>query len=47
MLHGHDNVKMDTTRGKFLKIHMTGMSDTRVGHVSDTIRLNNRSVHAT
>jgi len=47
MLHGHDNVEMDTTRGKFLKIHMTRMFDTGVGHVSDTTWLHDRSVCAT
>jgi len=34
------------TCGKFLKIH-TRMSDMRVGHVSDTTRLYDRSVRAT
>jgi len=28
MLHGHGNVEMNPTRDKFLKIHMTRVSDT-------------------
>jgi len=39
MLHGHGNVEMDTTRGKFLKIHTIRVSDTCVRHVLDTTRL--------
>ena len=42
----HGNIEMDTTRG-YLKIHMTRVSDLRVGHVSDTIQLHDKSVRAT
>ena len=28
ILHGHDTIEMDTTRNKFLKIHVTRVSDT-------------------
>jgi len=46
MLYGHINVEMATTRDKFLKIHTTRVSDTRVGHVLNTTRLLTRSVRA-
>ena len=47
MLYGQSNIEMDTTREHVtntLKIHMTRVSDTRVGHLMDTIRLHDRSV---
>ena len=50
MLHGHGNIEMDTTAliwDKFLKIHTIRVFDTRVGHVSDTTRLYDRSVRVT
>ena len=40
MLHGYDNIEMDTTRDKFLKIHVTC-----VRYVSDTTWLYDKSVH--
>ena len=45
MLHGHDNIEMNTTHG-----HVTNSlntHDTCVGHVSDTARLHDKSVRAT
>jgi len=41
--HEHDTRICD----KFLKLHMTRVSDTRVGYVSDTTQLLPWSVHAT
>jgi len=41
--NGHDTL----TRDKFFKIHTIRVSDTRVGHVSDTTRLHDTSVRAT
>ena len=32
MLHGHNQAEMNTTRDKFLKIYMTRVFDTGVGH---------------
>ena len=45
MLHGHGNVEMDTTCGRMA--NSLKDTDTRVGHVSDTTRLYDRSVSAT
>ena len=48
MLHGHDNIEMDATRGymtnslKYIRVY-----DTRVAHVSGMTRLHDRSVRAT
>ena len=50
-----DTVTLKWTRGKYLKIHMTLVSvmrvghlcRMRVGHISDTIQLHDRSVRAT
>jgi len=50
MLHGDDNIEMDTTRGhvkKFLKIHTIHLSDTRVGYVLDMTQVHSRSARAT
>jgi len=47
MLHGHNHIEIDMTRGKFLKIHTTRVSDKRVGHVSDMTHVHDRSARAT
>ena len=45
MLHGHGNIKMDTTHGYVADSKNT--HDTYARHVSDTTRLHDRSVCAT
>jgi len=49
MLHGHNNIEMDMTPGRdnFLKIHTIRVSNRRVGHISDTTQLHDKSVRAT
>ena len=49
MLHGHCNIEMDDTwtHDKYFKIYMIRVFDTRVGYISDTIQLHDRSVRAT